>query len=129
MANSDAVAREFIARINRHDAAAVVALCTADHRFIDSLGVQLTGRAAIEQAWKGYFALFPDYRIELDEMLTAEGVVLMSGWASGSLASARGTAAWRIPAAWRARVQGELIAHWQVYADNKPVYELLAHGA
>jgi hypothetical protein len=39
-------------------------------------------------------------------------------------------AQWHIPAAWRATVAGtSIIAHWQVYADNKPVYEILSRGA
>ena len=36
---------------------------------------------------------------------------------------------WRIPAAWRAVVRDGQIAEWQVYADNKPVYELLSEQA
>ena len=37
--------------------------------------------------------------------------------------------AWRIPAAWRLKVKDGLVTEWQVYADNKPVYELLSTGA
>ena len=43
----------------------IVSLCTADHIFIDSLGSQLSGRERLEQAWAGYFSLFPDYRIDV----------------------------------------------------------------
>jgi hypothetical protein len=64
----------FIAKINAHDAREVIACCTSDHVFIDSLGMRIT-------------------------------------------------------AAWRARVSGQLIAEWQIYGDNKPVYEILSGNA
>jgi hypothetical protein len=33
---------------------------------------------------------------------------------------------WRISAAWRAVVEAGLVKEWRVYADNKPVYDILA---
>jgi hypothetical protein len=33
---------------------------------------------------------------------------------------------WRIPAAWLAVVNNGKIQRWQVFADNKPVYDILA---
>jgi ketosteroid isomerase-like protein len=119
--------REFIARVNAHDAHGLCLLCTPDHIFIDSLGARLSGRAHIEQAWIGYFSLFPDFLIEVEALASRDALVLLSGWASATL---RGSVrAWRIPCAWRAVVSGSLIAEWQVFADNKPVYEILSHDA
>jgi ketosteroid isomerase-like protein len=123
----EATVRTFIARINAHDSRGVVVLCTPDHIFIDSLGARLSGVADLERAWAGYFALFPDYRIEVDSMISKEGLVLLSGWASATL---RGKGpSWRIPAAWRGVVADGRVAEWQVYADNKPVYEALSGDA
>jgi len=68
--------------------------------------------------------MFPDYRIEIQQMASAQDLVLASGMASGTRAGTG--AAWRIAAAWRARVIDGRLAEWQVYADNKPVYEILA---
>ncbi len=125
--DAEATVREFIARINAHDAAAIVELCTANHVFVDSLGSQVSGVGRLEQGWRGYFALFPDYRVEIEGMLASGELVLACGWAAAThAASGR---AWRIPAAWRAKVVGGRVAEWQVYADNKPVYEILAPGA
>ena len=119
--------REFIARVNAHDPRGLCLLCTPDHIFIDSLGARLSGRTQIEQAWIGYFSLFPDYRIEVEALASRDALVLLSGWAS---ATYRGSGhAWRIPCAWRAEVSGSLIAEWQVFADNKPVYEILSRDA
>jgi SnoaL-like protein len=64
MANSidaEATLKKFVARINAHDPSGIIALCTADHVFIDSLGSKLSGHKQLEQGWSGYFSLFPDY--------------------------------------------------------------------
>jgi hypothetical protein len=54
--------------------------------------------------------------------------LLLSGLASATHSGSG--AQWHIPAAWKATVAGtSTIAHWQVYADNKPVYEILSRGA
>jgi ketosteroid isomerase-like protein len=122
-----ATGREFIARVNAHDPHGLYLLCAPDHVFIDSLGARLTGRGHIEQAWIGYFSLFPDYLIEVEALASRDALALLSGWAS---ATYRGSGrAWRIPCAWRAVVSEGLIAEWQVFADNKPVYEILSDGA
>jgi ketosteroid isomerase-like protein len=122
-----AALQKFVARINAHDPTGIVALCTADHAFTDSLGSRLSGSEQLEEAWAGYFALFPDYRIEVQSAASCEMLVLACGFASATHAASRKT--WRIPAAWRAIVREGQIAEWQVYADNKPVYELLSEQA
>jgi hypothetical protein len=33
---------------------------------------------------------------------------------------------WRTPAAWLAVVESGLVKEWRVYADNKPVYDIVA---
>ncbi|MGB8522524.1 MAG: hypothetical protein WCD43_06135 [Candidatus Acidiferrales bacterium] len=33
---------------------------------------------------------------------------------------------WRTSAAWLATVENSLVKEWRVYADNKPVYDILA---
>lgn len=123
---SEAAVREFIARINAHDADGIVALCTPEHRFVDGLGQVLTGHDRLRAAWSGYLELFPDYSIEIESLAVAGALVLVAGSASGSVAT--GTPKeqrWRIPAAWRAQVRGGLIDVWQVYADNQPVLRAL----
>jgi len=117
------VVGNFIARINARDARGLVALCTPAHVFVDSLGGRLSGRVSLERGWAGYFSLFPDYRIEVERMMSDGERVLLHGWAAAT--HGKSGRSWRIPAAWRAVVAGELIAEWQVYADNKPVYEIL----
>jgi ketosteroid isomerase-like protein len=124
MADAEALVREYVARINAHDARGLVALCTADHVLIDSLGSKLSGSDRLARGWLGYFALFPDYTIEVEALAASGDLVLAAGFAAATHFPSG--AAWRIPAAWRARVTGGLLAEWQVYADNKPVYEILS---
>jgi ketosteroid isomerase-like protein len=33
---------------------------------------------------------------------------------------------WRTPAAWKAVIRDGKVVEWRVFADNKPVYEILA---
>jgi ketosteroid isomerase-like protein len=119
----EATVRGFVDLINAHDARAIVARCTADHALIDSLGVRLSGSSQLRQAWETYFALFPDYRVEIEDFASSGNSVLLSGWASATHAASG--AKWRIPAAWRALVTQDRVAQWQVYADNGPVYRIL----
>jgi ketosteroid isomerase-like protein len=121
--SAEAIVRKFVARINAHDSHGLLAMCTSDHVFIDSLGARLSGAPQLEQAWNKYFSFFPDYRIDIDTIVSAGPVVLMSGWASATY-SGSGTS-WRTPAAWRAVLAHGRVAEWQVYADNKLVYEIL----
>jgi ketosteroid isomerase-like protein len=125
--NSEVVVRRFIERINSHDVTGIVGMCTNDHRFIDSLGQILTGREQLQRAWSGYFELFSDYCIEVETLIASARSALVAGHASATAKVRSSKAPWRIPAAWRAEVDADLIDLWQVYADNRPVYELIAH--
>jgi ketosteroid isomerase-like protein len=118
---------KFVAQINAHDPSGIIALCTADHVFTDSLGSILSGRERLQEAWVDYFSLFPDYRVEIESAVAQDMLVLACGFASATHVASHKR--WRIPAAWRARIREGHIAEWQVYADNKPVYELLSKEA
>jgi ketosteroid isomerase-like protein len=120
MARTDTLA-QFVAAINRHDAGAIGALLTAGHLFVDSLGNRVQGAATMEAGWRGYFGMCPDYWIRTRQVMTEGDVVLAVGEAGGTIDGVT----WRTPAAWKAVVQGGKIAEWQVFADNKPVYEIL----
>jgi ketosteroid isomerase-like protein len=118
----------FIACINAHDVEGLCALMSPDHRFIDSLGVSFHGREGMRTAWEGYFAWFPDYEIVIEDLLEQGNLVLVTGQASGTY-SAQGKLLpenyWEAPAAWKAIVEDGQLTHWQVYADNEPVREIM----
>ena len=107
-------------------------LMTEEHRFVDSLENVVEGRDRMRAAWKGYFAMVPDYTITVDETYCDWPVVVMLGKAQGTYAADGRTSAensWETPVALRARVEGGKLADWQVYADNEPMRQLMArHG-
>jgi hypothetical protein len=76
----------------------------------------------MEAGWRAYFAMCPDYWIRTDHLISNGGIVLAAGEAGGTINHVE----WKTPAAWKAVVREDKLAEWQVFADNKPVYEILA---
>jgi ketosteroid isomerase-like protein len=113
---------QFVEAINRHDIAAIKALMTDDHLFVDSLGQRIEGAALMEHGWKGYFAMCPDYWIQASDAAARLAIVLAVGEAGGTIDGQ----SWRTPAAWKAIIREDKVAEWRVFADNKPVYAILA---
>jgi hypothetical protein len=122
-------AKQFVAAINEHDVERLAALVTSDHRFIDSLGAVIQGRDSTREGWKFYFAMVPDYHLEVSGCFSAaadKDETMLVGTASGSYWSngiKQPNSEWSTPAALRAVVRDGQIAEWQVYADNEPIRE------
>jgi ketosteroid isomerase-like protein len=112
----------FVTAINRHDIQTLTALMAPDHIFVDSLGRRVQGAKSMEAGWRGYFAMCPDYCIRTDNVMTKDNVVLAVGEAAGSIDNVP----WQTPAAWKAVICEGKVTEWHVFADNKPVYEILA---
>ena len=66
MTTATAVVLAFNEAISRRDRAALGALMTECHRFVDSAGATVDGRDACLTAWQGFFDSFPDYRKVFD---------------------------------------------------------------
>jgi ketosteroid isomerase-like protein len=116
------VFKQFLAAVNRHDMTALAALLAADHLFVDSVGNHVRGSKSMEAGWRGYFAMCPDYWIRADQAIASDETVLVVGEAGGTIDGV----AWRTPAAWKAVIRDGRLVEWRVFADNKPVYEILA---
>ena len=119
----------FLDCINRRDADKLAELMTEDHVFIDSLGQSVRGREKMRAAWKGYYAFCPDYRVSHEEVLSKGSVVAVFGSAGGTIAASGKLPPenkWQACAAWLAKVERGLVKEWRVYADNKPVYDIIA---
>ncbi|HTX38076.1 MAG TPA: nuclear transport factor 2 family protein [Bryobacteraceae bacterium] len=115
----------FLSAINQRDADRLAERLTEDHEFIDSLGNQVRGREKMRAGWRGYYSLCPDYWVAHEHILAEGNVVAVFGTAGGTIAGQ----SWRTPAAWLATVEDGLVSQWRVYADNKPVYDILAQTA
>ena len=120
--NSAEIFMQFVSAINNHEVQSLTALMTTDHVFVDSVGNQAHSAASMEFGWRGYFAMCPDYWIHTDYVMTEDGVVLAVGEAGGTIDGV----SWRTPAAWKAVIRDGKVMEWRVFADNKPVYEILA---
>ena len=131
MSETDAerIALDFVKAINRHDVDAIMAMLGPGFRFVDSLGETVRDSRRMREGWQAYFALFPNYRVTVQEHFGKGSVVVLFGTAGGSLAKRDGRPSrghWRVPAAWRTEVRRGRVVHWQVYADNTPVSKLLS---
>ena len=120
---------QFLEGINQHDADKLAELMTEDHVFIDSLGQSVRGREKMRTGWQSYFAFCPDYWVTHEEIFQHGNLVAVFGAAGGTIA-ANGKLTeenkWRAMSAWLATVDGQQVREWRVYADNKPVYDILA---
>jgi ketosteroid isomerase-like protein len=122
------VVLQFMDRINQRNADKLAELVTEDHLFVDSLGNSIRGREKIRIAWRGYYSFCPDYWVSHDEIFSDGDKVAVFGSAGGTIAAGGKMPAenkWRTPAAWLATVDKDLMQEWRVYADNKPVYEIM----
>jgi ketosteroid isomerase-like protein len=114
------VVKAFVEAINRRDVSELGRLMSDDHTFVDSEGRRESGRERLRQGWGEYFRLFPDYRVEIQDLLQAGPLVAVFGSAAGTYNGRRGLVpANRIemPAAWKAVVENGRVKLWQVYAD------------
>jgi uncharacterized protein (TIGR02246 family) len=113
---------EFLNRINQRDIDKLAELMTEDHVFVDALGNRVTGREKMRGGWRAYYTMCPDYWISHEEIFGNGPTVAIFGAAGGTISGKK----WQTPAAWLALVEKGQIKEWRVYADNKPVYDILA---
>lgn len=118
----------FIDRINERDAKGLGELMTDDHVFIDAHGNQVRGKDKMISGWNSYFSWFPDYFIEVTEVFEDGDKLALFGFAGGSFRN-KTSESWRLPAAWRAEVKDGRIRLWQVFADTKIPFEIIARNS
>jgi limonene-1,2-epoxide hydrolase len=121
MASSEGdIVRAFIAAINRRDVDEIGKLMAEDHQFIDSAGRAVSGRVRMTAGWRAYFAMFPDFEIQIESVMADAERVAVFGRTCGTYNGKRGLVVENrieMPAAWRAVVSNGEIKVWQVYAD------------
>lgn len=120
---------KYIAAVNAHDPEAIYGLMGEDFEFVDTYGNEIHGPHEMKQSWTGYFTWFPDYHIEVMDIIGDGEKAAVFGFASGAY---RGRAArtnldtyWRLPAAWRAVERGGKIRFWQVVCDSKIPFDVM----
>jgi ketosteroid isomerase-like protein len=103
-----AVALRFNDSINARDLAGLSALMTDDHTFVDPAGERVEGKQACVEAWRGFFAAFPDYRNLFTGTTTDGDTVAITGYSECSVPELAGAARWT------ARVRDGKVAQWRV---------------
>lgn len=122
------IALAYINAINTASIDELYTLMTEDHLFIDAHNNNIKGKEDMKQSWIDYFIMFPDYKIEVADILQKENLVCILGYASGTyknLKNKENNNYWRVPAAWAAVVKDNQIKLWQVYADNIIVMDII----
>ena len=122
---------DFADAISHADVDKICSLMTDDHLFVDSQDNKIEGKENMRQAWTGYFAMFPDYKIEIEEIFKKDSSICILGHASGTyknLHNKNDSNHWRIPAAWKAIIIQNQVKLWQVYADNIIVMDIISKG-
>lgn len=114
----------FMERINAHDVEGVAALMSDDHTFIDAHGNQVSDKEQMIAGWRAYFEWFPDYYIEITDLLENGDNFALFGFAGGSF-KGNESESWRLPAAWKAIVKHGRVTLWQVFADTKIPFEII----
>lgn len=121
--------QKFIEMINLHDVGGIIEMLTDDHLFIDAWGNRFEGKKTMTEGWRAYFEWFPDYKIDIEEIIGSCENVFIFGGASATYPGSPGINApdrrWSLPAAWRAIVLEDKIRKWQVYADTKKPFDIL----
>ena len=119
---------EFVKLINNHDVDRIYELMDDDFRFIDAYGNEETGKDHMKESWVGYFNWFPDYEIEIIDIVSDGEIFVILGFASGTYQNiklANNENYWRLPAAWRVVVLENKIKDWQVYCDSKIPFDII----
>lgn len=114
--------RAFVEAINAHDPNRIFDLSAPGFTLVGACGERVEGREAARNAWRRYFASVPDYRIEVSEILSAGNRAAVFGHAGGvcqDVLHPDVKKRWRLPAAWRAAIEGERVEIWQIHADPK----------
>jgi uncharacterized protein (TIGR02246 family) len=119
----------FLQAINGRDSHKLAELMTEDHVFVDSLGRSVHGRDRMRAGWQAYYRMCPDYWVSQERIMQNGNWVAVFGAAGGTIArngKLEAKTKWRTPAAWLAATENGFIREWRVYADNKPVYDILS---
>ncbi len=122
----------YIRAINEADVDAICMLMTDDHVFVDSQNNKVLGKEPMRQAWIDFYKLFPDYHLEVNEILTRNEVVIVTGLASGTYKNLKHEDkdnSWIVPAAWKAIVKDGKVELWQIFADMSKAYEIVKRYA
>jgi ketosteroid isomerase-like protein len=108
----ESIVERFNDCINAGDLDGLARMMTDDHVFIDSAGARVVGGESCRDAWRGFFAAFPDYRNEFTRVQATGDVVAVAGRSVCREPALDGLALWT------ARIRDGRVCEWRVYKDT-----------
>ncbi len=128
--NEKVTFQQFTDLLNEHKAPALATFLEEDFIFTDSRGQVLNGCERVASGWKQLFNTFPDYTLEVKEVITVKpGSIAAFGYISGTykgMTTNVNENYWRVPVAWRVFISpnGKLKS-WEEYHDTKIIHEII----
>ena len=108
----------FVEAINRGDVDALAELMTDDHHLDVFEESPLVGRDANFEAWRGYAAAFPRYRIYPERVAARGDLVAVLGYTTGSHLGLPDDEERALRLIWRAQVRDGRLSCWQLVEDT-----------
>jgi ketosteroid isomerase-like protein len=120
----------FVEAINNHDVDKIYNLMSDDHIFIDGAGGKHIGKIGMKEGWQDYYQVFPDYSIQITDVIEDNSIIGLFGYASGSYMIIKDKTKnfWKTTASWKAIVKNNKIKHWQVYCDYTQLMEIIKNN-
>ena len=118
----------FVKAINDHDVDKIYDLMPDDHIFIDGSGGKQVGKIDMKKGWQDYYQMFPDYSVEITDVIESDSIIGLFGYASGTYKIKNDKTNgnfWKTTAAWKAIVENQKIKLWQVYCDYTRLLEII----
>ena len=119
---------EFVEFINKHNIEGMAGLMSDDYTFIDAHNNRISGKDKMTVSWKLYFDWFPDYTIEICDIIQGGNCIAMFGYANGTyknLNNQQKSNYFHLPAAWKVLVENDKIKQWQVFSDTRVPFEII----
>ena len=113
-----AVALSFIDCINRGDLDGLVALMHHDHVLTVLDEPPLIGRDMNRDAWRGYFAAFPEYVIYPRHIAAEGSTVAVLGTTTGSHLGLSDQEEAQLTIIWIATVAERVVTEWRIVDDS-----------
>ncbi len=120
-------AMSFVDAINAKDVEKLASLMADNYKFIDGDGSEHVGKARMKVGWREHFELIPDLTLSISEHFEKNDTVVLLGWSSGTImenGELKPENAWRVPCAWRVKVESQKVAVWQLYANQHILHEI-----
>ncbi len=120
----------FVKAINDHDVDEIYYLMSDDHIFIDGSGGKHIGKIGMKKNWQNYYQIFPDYSIQITDIVEDNSIIGLFGYASASYITVKDKRNnfWKTTASWKAIVENDKIKHWQVYCDYTQLLEIMKNN-